>query len=413
MNHPLRFIILAALVGAGLPACAQDQSARPADPVRQRLQTIIPTTMDVERFISKPLPGQLSSNKGWTFDGDLGWVLCDSVRSDGVYRSKTYYHYEADGARKVSNFPNEPCRIHTYGDSFTHGDQVSDGETWQEYLAAHLQEPVRNYGIGGYAVYQAYRRMLKVEEQHPARYIILNIYDDDHYRNLDALRSIRFNRRIPDGFPLPHLRVDVAKNRCEQVENLFHRPEDVYQLTDDNFFFKTFHDDPVLRLVLAGANQQTLTREQVEQIADSFGVPKEQLIDPDPGRQLEQVHTKAALFATRHVITWTEEYTAKSNKKLLVMLSFGRRNMQASLEGKPRFDQELLDWLNGKPYPVIDMRDAFLRDFAEYRGTTASYLDRYYNGHHSPAGNYFTAWTLRAPLVKWLDPAPLPYRQSD
>ena len=50
------------------------------------------------------------------------------------------------------------CRINTYGDSFTQGSQVSDGETWQEILAAHMGEPVRNWGIGGHGVYQAYRR---------------------------------------------------------------------------------------------------------------------------------------------------------------------------------------------------------------------------------------------------------------
>ena len=29
---------------------------------------------------------------------------------------------------------------------------MNDGETWQEYLAAHLREPIRNYGVGGYSV---------------------------------------------------------------------------------------------------------------------------------------------------------------------------------------------------------------------------------------------------------------------
>jgi hypothetical protein len=33
--------------------------------------------------------------------------------------------------------------------------QVSDCETWQEYLAGHLGEPIRNFGMGGYGVYQA------------------------------------------------------------------------------------------------------------------------------------------------------------------------------------------------------------------------------------------------------------------
>src|SRR5256885_2648577 len=55
-------------------------------------------------------------------------------------------------------YADRPCRINTYGDSFTQCHQVSDHETWQEYLAAHLGEPIRNFGMGGYGFYQAYRR---------------------------------------------------------------------------------------------------------------------------------------------------------------------------------------------------------------------------------------------------------------
>ena len=36
-----------------------------------------------------------------------------------------------------------------------------------EYLAAHLGEPLRNFGVGGYGVYQAYRRL--VREERPPR----------------------------------------------------------------------------------------------------------------------------------------------------------------------------------------------------------------------------------------------------
>ena len=131
-----------------------------------------------------------------------------------------FYSYEADGARKVINHADKTCRIHTYGNSFTHCDQVSDGETWQEYLAAHLQEPVENFGIGGYGVYQAYRRMLKVEKEHPAEYIILNVWDDDNFRNLDAWRTIRSGRKAPCGYTLPHLRVDLSRDTVEERENL-------------------------------------------------------------------------------------------------------------------------------------------------------------------------------------------------
>jgi hypothetical protein len=92
------------------------------------------------------------------------------------------------------------------------------------------------------------------------------------------------------------------------------------------------------------------------------------------------------------------------------LLRFGRANVLADLQGQPRFDQDLLDWLRQKPYPVIDVRDAFRAEYQQFHGDVKSFLDRYYIGHHSPAGNYFLASAVRDRLIKALEPAPLPYR---
>ncbi len=128
------------------------------------------------------------------YSSEFGWLLPDAYFRDGVDNSVSQYRYEKDdGPRIRVNYAGKPCRINTYGDSFTQCHQVSDGETWQEVLAAHLHEPVRNFGIGGWSVYQAYRRMLKEEERTPSDVIIFNIYHDDHSRNLDAWRNIRVN----------------------------------------------------------------------------------------------------------------------------------------------------------------------------------------------------------------------------
>src|SRR5688572_27177851 len=217
---------LPAVASATLPGGLGAADTPPDEAARAWLRSCLRTRQQVEDFVSRDQNAERRGrNRGWVYDAELGWVLTDAVRHDGVEGSKTFYHYEPDGARRVVNFPDRPGRIHTYGNSFTHCDQVSDGETWQEYLAAHLQEPIRNYGVGGYSVYQAYRRMLRVEKQRPAGYVVLNVYDDDHYRNLDAWRTIRFGQRSACGFTLPHLRVDVANNRCEPVENLLRTPE--------------------------------------------------------------------------------------------------------------------------------------------------------------------------------------------
>jgi hypothetical protein len=56
--------------------------------------------------------------------------------------------YGPDGARRMIANVEEACRISTYGDSFTHGDRVNDGETWQEQVAPRLGEPLNNFGVG-------------------------------------------------------------------------------------------------------------------------------------------------------------------------------------------------------------------------------------------------------------------------
>lgn len=434
-------LLVAGLLTSGINATAEEKadvnqqemyktgSGITIEQAKAFLRSVMPSREDINNFLAgKHGPEKISYNDGWVYEPDLGWIVCDSVRPrfgeqyKGVYLpygvggSRTFYHYEEDGARKVINFPNGRCRIHTYGDSFTHCDQVNDGETWQEYLAAHLQEPIRNYGVGGYGVYQAYLRMLKVEKESPADYIILNIYDDDHYRNLDAWRSIRWwysqpGARWACGYTLPHLKVNVRENRCEQVENLLKRPEDVYKLCDEEFVWEIFKDDPVLEVVLALRAGEKTCDKLAESIANNFGVPIETISACQTSTEkVQKILTEAALFVTKNIIIWTEQFAGENNKKLMIILSFSQGKAAADLRGEQRFDQSLVDWLKVKPYPVIDMRDVFRADYKQYNLDVDTYLKRYYIGHQSPAGNFFTAWAIKEQVVKWLVPPPLPHR---
>ena len=105
-------------------------------------------------------PDELSWAK---FDTELGYTLNNYLPRDGIDNSYTISTSTNKGTRTPHNYIDKPCRINTYGNSFTQCHQVNDGETWQEYLAAHLGEPIRNYGVGGYGAYQAYRRMIRYE----------------------------------------------------------------------------------------------------------------------------------------------------------------------------------------------------------------------------------------------------------
>jgi len=239
---------------------------------REFLESILYTKEEVNSWLSgKKFPFA-------KYSSEFGWLLPDAYFCDGVDNSISIYRYvQPDGERIMVNYKDKPCRINTYGNSFTQCHQVSDGETWQEVLAAHLQEPVRNFGIGGWSVYQAYLRMLKEERRTPAEYIIFNIYDDDHRRNLDSWRNIRVRKHIRFIEPtLPYVKVNLKEKSFIECKNPCPTPESVYNLCDKNWVYQTFKDDFVLKIMLAhensGKKNPYQTYSEIMNLATTHGI---------------------------------------------------------------------------------------------------------------------------------------------
>ena len=86
------------------------------------------------------------------FDPELGYLLRNAFVRDGVDGCHTLARYQESGQRQQVNFPDQPCRMNTYGDSFTQGHQVSDGETNKQRGRRNKQrgcstfEPIDSYG---------------------------------------------------------------------------------------------------------------------------------------------------------------------------------------------------------------------------------------------------------------------------
>ena len=149
-------IIGSSLTLSSLAGIVKGDEVANEERIREYLRSIRPSRQGVEDVITGEYgPRDKRPGEVVQYDAELGWIHHEAVGSTGVDRSKVFYNYESDGARKIVNFPNRPSRIRTYGDSFTHCSQANNKETWEEYLAAHLQEPIRNYGVGGYGGYQA------------------------------------------------------------------------------------------------------------------------------------------------------------------------------------------------------------------------------------------------------------------
>ena len=396
-------------------ASAENEYTSYAKQVKSYLKSLLYTQKQVENWLA----GR-KLHYGETYHSQLGWVAANRRMKDGFDKSISTYRYS--GARRMINFSDMNCRINTYGNSFTHCDQVSDGETWQEVLAAHLGEPIRNFGIGGYSVYQSYLRMKIEEARTPAPYIIFNIFDDDHYRNLHGWRNIRLgyemsSRPTVNSPSMPYVEVNPFTQEFREFSNPCPTPESVYNLCNLDWVYKRFKNDFTLKIIMAGKNIRENKPEGsykiIQELASQQGITT-QINNPEILKQtIHALHTRAGIFASMRIVEMVEEYAKKEGRKVLYVLSFGSPAVAQTIKEGTRFDQNFIDFLDKKELPYVDNMQAHLKDFSSFNLDTEGYIKRYWIGHYNPLGNFFQAFAIKNKLVEMLDPKPVSYATND
>src|SRR6185369_12894990 len=372
-------------------------------------------TLDV--FLS---PDELSWAK---FDPVTGYRLGNYLPRDGIGRSSTISTSRRDGARTAHAYVDKPCRINTYGDSFTLCHQVSDSETWQEYLAGHLGEPIRNFGMGGFGVYQAYRRMIREEQtEHRAKYLIFYILGDDHVRSLLRCRHAAIypwwnddgGRAFHNNF-WANIEMNLQTGQLEEHENRLPTPESVYKMTDPDWTVQALKDDLALYMFLyARGNVGDLDMTSVRKLATHLGFNHQALQDANPGHEvIAQLLDSYAFAATKAILSKAKDFAERNDKKLLVVLFDPYRVMKPLIEAKPRYDQAIVDFLHEHQFYYFDMNLVHVADFKNFSISFDQYMKRYFIGHYSPAGNHFFAYSIKDTVIAWLDPKPITYRNED
>lgn len=386
--------------------------------VRQYLESMILSREIVDRFLD---PGAYN----WAaFDSELGYRLRDCVIQNGVDSSCTFNHYQPSGERRMVNYAEQPCRIDTYGDSIVKCHQVSDGETWQEYLAAHLGEPVRNLGVGGYGVYQSYRRMLKIEDSAlSAEYILLNVHTDDHYRGIYKWRMLHIpefikiyvakTRRQTCMFhtnPWAHVRLNQHTGQFEEQENPYSTPESLYLLCDKDHVYDAFKDDFDIQAMLAQKGARDIRYDLLENIAQILDVPVNFNSPESTAHSAKHLLHVYAVRATMFILENLVTFIKPRNKKLMLMLNYSQSETIGLLKGTIKPDMLFLDYLQEKSYRFVDTRLNHEQDFRSFNLSVEEYAQRYYVGHYNPRGNHFIAFSIKDAVVEWLDPKPPAYR---
>ncbi|MCE9613724.1 MAG: hypothetical protein K8T26_05575 [Lentisphaerae bacterium] len=366
-----------------------------------------------------------------TFDPELGYVPRTVTMQDGVDGSWSRYTYGPGGWRQLVHYADRPCRVNTYGDSYTQCQQVSDGETWQEVLAAHCGEPIRNFGVGGYGLLQASHRARRVETGPAgAPFVVLNIYDDDHVRNLDAARWVRTfvdaDPPPPDrpimlhGLPWVHVRYDLGAGRFVEHPSPCPNAAALRALCDPDQFRRTFEHDQIVRLFLAerGVEPPAEDLKEFEALAEALGIAVDLRRAETRRVEAKRLRIQYGIRSSEHILAEFQDWLRQQGKRLLVLLTYRESYVVDVIEGRPRFDQHLLDFFARTGIPYVDARDLHRADYAAYRLTPAEYLTRFYIppcaaavfGHYTPMANAWFAFAIKPALVRWLDPPPPAYR---
>lgn len=388
--------------------------------VQEFLREAVLSRAEVDRFLD---PG---SPKWAQFDAELGYLPHDSRVPDGVDGAISTYRYGSQGERRSIHYSDSPCRIASYGDSFTQCHQVSDGETWQEMLAAHIGEPVLNFGVGGYGVYQAYLRLRRTELAAEAGrdYILFNIFDDDHYRNLDAYRLLRVGRVWRDydqslttsmfhANPWAHVRFDPVTAELVHVPNDFTTPESLYQLCDESFVVGRYESDFVVNLVVGRRTGQFDFLEEYGELASALGVRVATGTPWECARSAESLYTSMALRSSALILEDLARQLAERKKELMVLLSYSETGVRRALREGTREDETFLRHLEELGIRFVDSLGCHVEDFSAFAVSAERYVERLYNGHYTPAGNMFFAFALKGPIVGWLTPPPPAYRDRE
>jgi len=356
------------------------------------------------------------------FDPELGYVLGNSLQRNGVDGCATVSTSARSGARTSHVYAGRPCRINTYGDSFTECHQVSDAETWQEYLAGQICQPVGNFGVGGYGVYQAYRRMVRTEQTHDgAECVLLYIAVDDHCRSVMRCRYpvIRLTWDHQGGMAFhnnfwANIEMDLESQRFFERDNPLSTPESLYKMADPDFMVEVLKDDLMVQLYVANrVDPASLDYSRLNALAEVLGVSR---ID---SKDAESLRTSAAnlasaygFAATKHTVELARRFCGENDKTLMILLMCPKAIAQL-LRGEPRYDQEIVDYLADTGVRHFDMSAVHKEDYGNFNLSIEDYLKRYFIGHYGPAGNHFFAYSIKDKVIELLDPRPITHRNDE
>ena len=219
------------------------------------------------KHLEKSLAHYVEKGTSYThYDPDLGWAARPSSQAEnGLYFSNS------TGVRTSSSRQETPpqplpgvLRIAIFGDSFTHGDDVSYEETWGAIIEKTMKENGRqveviNLGGQGYAIDQAFLRWRKHGKPLKPHLVLFGFQNSNVKRTMNLIRmlyspgtGIIFSK---PRFLLENDTLHLINAPTVQPENLIAIFKDFnnWELKDHEFFYQeaNYIDHPIYASRLA------------------------------------------------------------------------------------------------------------------------------------------------------------------
>ena len=278
--------------------------------------------------------------------------------------------------------------------------------------------------MGGFGVYQAYRRLVRRERtDKDSKYVILYMWGDDYVRSLFRCRYVTYYKTWNDyGGTMFHgnfwsnIEMDLDGGKLVEKENRISKKEDVYKMADPEFMYDNLKDDLMVQLHLLSSNMVNKDVDTVglNKLAKILELPEIDFTDTEKMQQTAAaLKNKYSFEATKYILRKTKEFCVLNGKDLLVIHFDPYGVFRPMVCGEARYDQEVIDFIVQNEFRFFDMNEVHLKDFKKFNLSLDEYMDRYFIGHYNPSGNHFFAYSLKDTIIDWLDPKPITYQQGD
>jgi 5S rRNA maturation endonuclease (ribonuclease M5) len=210
--------------------------------------------------------------------------------------------------------------------------------------------------------------------------------------------------------------MDLNTGKLIEKENIIHKKEDIYLMTDPDFMVDKLGDDLMIQLHLLSGNMvnEDVDHKGLKRLSEILGLPEVDLSDTEKMiKTAGELRNKYSFEATKYILREAEKFARERDKKLLIIHFDPYGVMRPMINGIPRYDQEVIDFIKQENLNYFDMNEVHVEDFRKFNLSLDEYMDRYFIGHYNPSGNHFFAYALKDRIVKWLDPKPITYLPSE